>query len=71
MAAATDHVLEWIVGIPRRQVQYSINNGWVTLTGRVGLHYKRLHAQEVVAKISGVKGVTNLIDVQPDKAVLS
>lgn len=31
IAAATNHVFEWIVGIPRRQVQYSINNGWVNL----------------------------------------
>ncbi|MES2190968.1 MAG: BON domain-containing protein [Pseudomonadota bacterium] len=65
VSAAIEHVLEWIVGIPERQVQSSIDNGWVTLTGHVDLHYKRFHAQEAVSKLAGVRGVTNLIDVEP------
>ncbi|MES2401128.1 MAG: BON domain-containing protein [Pseudomonadota bacterium] len=65
VSAAIEHALEWICGIPRRQVHSSIDNGWVTLTGHVDLHYKRFHAQEAVSKLAGVKGVTNLIDVEP------
>ncbi|MES2191237.1 MAG: BON domain-containing protein [Pseudomonadota bacterium] len=66
VAETVSHVLQWVVGIPRQQVQSSVSNGWVTLRGHVSLHYKRFLAQEATSRISGVKGVRNLIDVLPD-----
>ena len=44
-----------------------IQDGWVTLTGRVEWNYSRTAAEDDIRKLSGVRGVTNKVTIkQPD-----
>ena len=42
-----------------------VRDGWVTLEGSVEWNYQRERAEQVVRRVRGVKGVTNLIELQP------
>ncbi len=46
-------------------IRVVVRDGWVTLEGSVEWNYQRERAEEAVRHIRGVKGVTNLIQVQP------
>jgi osmotically-inducible protein OsmY len=55
----------------RNQLPYSsdhvrvvVKDGWVTLEGTIEWNYQRERAEEAVRRIRGVKGVTNLIQLQ-------
>ena len=44
-----------------------VQDGWVTLTGRVEWNYSKTAAEDDIRKLSGVRGVTNKITIkQPD-----
>ena len=57
--------MEWDAGIPPGKIQVTVSKGWVTLKGEVEWQYQREDAEKVVRRISGVKGVSNLIVVKP------
>jgi osmotically-inducible protein OsmY len=42
-----------------------VEHGWVTLTGAVEWQYQKNEAEKAVARISGVKGVSNWITLKP------
>lgn len=42
-----------------------VKNGWITLEGEVEWDYQRKEAERAVHHISGIKGVTNLIQLKP------
>jgi osmotically-inducible protein OsmY len=42
-----------------------VKNGWITLEGTVEWNYQREAAENAVRRLRGVKGVTNLIELQP------
>jgi osmotically-inducible protein OsmY len=65
LAAAVLHALEWDAGVPLDKIQVAVSKGWVTLKGEVEWQYQREDAEKVVRRISGVKGVSNLIVVKP------
>jgi osmotically-inducible protein OsmY len=65
IAAAVTRALEWDAQVPVEQVDVTVSKGWVTLEGTVEWDYQRRAAERVVRSISGVRGVTNLINVQP------
>jgi len=46
-------------------VRVVVRDGWVTLEGSVEWNYQRERAEQVVRRVRGVKGVTNLIELQP------
>lgn len=57
-------MFEWSVTVPRNKIDVKVEHGWVTLSGAVDYHFHRQSAKDLVAKINGVKGVTNLIEVK-------
>ncbi|MBN9004924.1 MAG: BON domain-containing protein [Rhizobiales bacterium] len=59
---ATD-VLDWDVFVPKGSVDVLVQDGWVTLSGRVGWNYSKTAAEDDVRKLSGVLGVTNKISI--------
>lgn len=61
-AAATD-ALKWYSGLPNT-IKVTVDKGWVTLRGEVEWHYQRQEAERVVGRLTGVHGVTNLIEVK-------
>ncbi len=58
-------IIDWSVHLPKRAIQVKVAGGWVTLTGTVDWHYQMAGAEAAVRKLSGVHGVTNLIEVTP------
>lgn len=61
------NILAWNASVPRDVVRVKVQNGWVTLSGKVQWNYQRLAAESEVRKLSGVLGVSN--DVELDVAV--
>jgi osmotically-inducible protein OsmY len=57
-------MFDWSVTIPKNKVQIKVEHGWVTLNGTVDYHFHRQSAKDLASRISGVKGVTNLIEVK-------
>ncbi len=57
-------MFDWSVTIPKDKVQVKVEHGWVTLSGAVDYHFHRQSAKDLASRISGVKGVTNLIEVK-------
>ena len=65
IAAAAVNALEWDAFVPSDKVQVTVSKGWVTLKGDVEWQYQKDDAERVVRRLSGVKGITNLISVKP------
>jgi osmotically-inducible protein OsmY len=65
IAAAVARALEWDAFIPLDRLDVTVSKGWVTLKGEVEWQYQKGDAERVVRRLTGVKGVTNLITVKP------
>ncbi len=65
IAAAATRALEWDAFVPVDKLDVTVSKGWVTLKGEVEWQYQKTDAERVVRRLSGVKGVTNLITVKP------
>jgi osmotically-inducible protein OsmY len=65
IAEAAVHALEWDAFVPSGKVHVTVSKGWVTLKGEVEWQYQKQDAERVVRRLTGVKGVTNLITVKP------
>ncbi len=57
--------LEWDVMLPDDSVQVRVADGWVTLEGQLVSERQRAAAQGAVARAAGVRGVSDLIRVEP------
>ena len=62
---AVENVLEWSTFLPRDSVKALVENGWVTLSGKVDWHYQRDAATGAVRNLMGVTGVSNEIVIAP------
>jgi hyperosmotically inducible protein len=58
-------ILAWDTMVPSESIQIMVHDGWVTLTGSVDWHYQKKHAEEDVRRLSGVRGVTNAVEIKP------
>ena len=65
IAKRAANVLTWSVEAPKEGVKVSVENGWVTLKGQVTWAYQRGEAERSVRQLAGVRGVSNLIAIQP------
>jgi osmotically-inducible protein OsmY len=65
IAEAAVRALEWDAGIPSDKVKVTVSKGWVTLRGEVEWQFQKEDAERVIRRLSGVKGVSNLIMVKP------
>jgi osmotically-inducible protein OsmY len=45
-----------------------VSHGWVTLEGTVNYYYQKAAAESQVRYLTGVKGVTNAIEIAPPAA---
>jgi osmotically-inducible protein OsmY len=63
-------ILGWNVQVPKDSVKVKAEKGRVTLTGNVEWRFQRMAAESAVRKLSGIVGVTNLIEVRPKVAPL-
>ena len=65
IAKAAVQEREWDAFVPTDRVKVTVEKGWVTLDGEVDWQFQRLDADRVVRRLTGVKGVSNLIRVKP------
>jgi osmotically-inducible protein OsmY len=61
IAAAIVNRLAWDVSVPRDTVGVKVEDGWITLSGKVDWHFQREAAVQDVRRLLGVTGVTNQI----------
>lgn len=65
IAKAVARALDWDPFVPAEQIDVTVANGWVVLRGGVDQGYQRHAAERDVGRLSGVRGVTNLVAVRP------
>lgn len=65
IAEAVLRALKWDAFIPEDKVKVTVSKGWVTLDGEVEWLYQRSDAEWAVRRLTGVRGVTNLIRAAP------
>lgn len=65
IAEAAVRALEWDALVPVEKIEVTVSKGWITLKGEVEWQYQKQEAVQVVRRLSGVKGVTNLITLKP------
>jgi osmotically-inducible protein OsmY len=65
LARHVANVLAWNSVVPAGHVKVKVEQGWVTLSGDVDWSPQREAAVASVAPIAGVRGVENLIQVNP------
>ena len=65
IAAAAVRALEWDAFLSIDNLDVTVSKGWVTLKGSVEWQYQKSDAERVVRRLTGVKGVSNLITVKP------
>src|SRR4051812_28831942 len=66
IAAAAVRALQWDAFVPIDKLDVTVSEGWITLKGEVEWQYQKQDAERVVRRLSGVKGVSNLITVKPN-----
>ena len=64
IARTAENVLQWMTYWPRDAVKVMVEDGWVTLSGKVKWNYQRLAAVDGVRHLMGVKGVSDRIMVE-------
>jgi osmotically-inducible protein OsmY len=65
IAKAIVNALQWDAFVSIDKLDVTVSKGWVTLRGQVEWGYQRKDAERVTRRINGVRGVSNLITVQP------
>jgi osmotically-inducible protein OsmY len=65
IAAATIRALEWDAFVPTEKIDVTVSKGWITMRGEVEWEFQRRSAERAIRRLSGVRGVTNLIAVRP------
>lgn len=64
IAEAAAHVLRWQYSIPHDEITVVVKDGWITLGGDVSWAFHRREVEATVRNLTGVRGVTNSIDVK-------
>ena len=70
IASAALDALEWNVLLPK-QLQVVVEEGWVTLSGKVQWQFQKNAAADTLQRLTGVKGITNNITVKPHITALA
>jgi osmotically-inducible protein OsmY len=65
LAAAAVNALKWDVMVNATGIEVTVSKGWVTLTGKVDWMFEKQDATRLMERLTGVKGVTNLLVVKP------
>jgi osmotically-inducible protein OsmY len=58
--------LEWDPSVNERHIGVAVDDGVVTLTGRVGSFSERSRAERAVERVAGVRGIANEIEVKSE-----
>jgi osmotically-inducible protein OsmY len=64
IAEACVNALRWDSSVPDDKIKVKVENGTVSMEGTVEWGYQRLAAKNAIVKLTGVKGVNNMIVVK-------
>ncbi|HEY5021191.1 MAG TPA: BON domain-containing protein [Gemmatimonadaceae bacterium] len=67
IAHAVVNALRWDIQVPDDRIKASVDDGWIDLEGEVEWQYQKWAAEGAVRNLTGVKGVSNLITMKPEK----
>ena len=70
IALAACTALEWNVVLPKN-LQVTVDDGWITLTGKVQWQFQKTAAEETLKRLTGVKGVIDNITIKPRVAAFA
>ena len=59
-------IYKWNWYIPNDIIKVKVEDGWVTLEGNLDWNYQRDAATESVSQLTGVRGITNQLNLQSD-----
>ena len=65
IASAALLQIEWAPGDLRDTLMVTVREGWITLEGNVEWWYQKNAAENAVQHIAGVRGVSNMIVIEP------
>lgn len=65
IAEAVQTAFKWHALIPEDRIHFTVEKGWVTLTGMVDWEHQRHNAEVAVRPLRGVLGVVNKIHIRP------
>ena len=65
IAQAVVNALQWNTVLPANRISVAVSSGWITLKGTLDWNYQKQAAGRAVRDLTGVRGVTNSIVVQP------
>jgi osmotically-inducible protein OsmY len=65
IAEAAANALKSNVSVPASDIKVIVNNGWITLEGKVTAWYQKNAAENTVRNLWGIKGISNNIDLKP------
>lgn len=65
VAWAAANALAWNALVPQERISVSVTRGWIILEGAVERRFQKMAAEDAVAELAGVLGVTNMITVRP------
>lgn len=68
VARAAVSALTWDVEVPDGVIVV-VREGWITLSGKVEWFYQKAAAERAVRYLTGVAGVTNMIEIHPPAVV--
>ena len=71
IAAAALHALEWNAKVPQERVQVIVEDGWVTLEGKVDWGYQKEASDRAVRHLIGIRGVNNAIAIGSAESLAS
>jgi osmotically-inducible protein OsmY len=69
IAEAINRAFKWNVWIPKDSIKTLVDDGWVTLSGKLDYNYQKEAAQNAVKTLPGVRGVSNKITVEPKASI--
>jgi len=62
---AAINAIKWNTTIDENKINVNVEDGWITLEGKVAWEYQKSKARNLAEDVEGVIGVTNLISVVP------
>jgi osmotically-inducible protein OsmY len=65
IARAAVNALAWSIEVPNDRIKVRVSKGWITLEGTVDWQFQKKAAEKAVRDLTGVRGISNLIDVKP------
>jgi osmotically-inducible protein OsmY len=65
IASAAANALQWHSSLPRDVIKVTVDQGWITLKGKVDWHYQKVAAERAVRHLQGVRGIINDVFVAP------